>query len=472
MKNANKQSSSALNAIAQGTTDFVAYGYGQHLNELVSEAQEDGVITSDEHRAIERATELRDGQLAFNRAIETRGSRFTPDILDPSLPARNGHHHQSSASRPDGFDGNTRPGFEFNHLSARSEDIKNGHQEDSPSRNAFSPSNPSTDLDPRSAIDFASGGNSWRSSSDSAAARSAHVGEGVGPGSGGRGTEENHSLPSETGYSQRGFNDLDGPEANAGAWQADSQHDSAVRAGRMAAARVELEILTAQVRAADLADQRDERQKEQGVFNLEGPEATQDQDDNQSESEKGLDKPGSKSGPKPIVLDLDGNGISVTELSQSAHYVDGGDGLKHRTAWAAAGDGVLFFDVSGDGQINEKREYVFTDWDPTATSDLEALRSVFDTNNDGKLTAADSTFASFKVMVTKADGTTEAKTLTQLGITENDLNTESAGRCQFDDLIASRATTKCLQSCKFGKEIGLGAVSVAFRTIPSSGIAI
>ena len=91
-----------------------------------------------------------------------------------------------------------------------------------------------------------------------------------------------------------------------------------------------------------------------------------------------------KDGAQPVVLDLDGNGISVTELAQSRHFVDGCDGLKHRTAWAAAGDGVLFFDAMGDGQINERREYVFTDWDPTATSDLEDLRSVFDTNRDGK----------------------------------------------------------------------------------------
>jgi len=60
-----------------------------------------------------------------------------------------------------------------------------------------------------------------------------------------------------------------------------------------------------------------------------------------------IDKPG----PKPIILDLDGNGISVAELSHTTQFVDGGDGLKHRTAWAAAGDGVLFFNVSGDGQI-------------------------------------------------------------------------------------------------------------------------
>ncbi|MEZ5751017.1 MAG: hypothetical protein R3D60_03280 [Paracoccaceae bacterium] len=144
-----------------------------------------------------------------------------------------------------------------------------------------------------------------------------------------------------------------------------------------------------------------------------------------------------KEGPQPVVLDLDGNGISVTELSQSTHFVDGGDGLKHRTAWAAAGDGVLFYDVSGDGAISEKRG-IFTDWDPSATSDLEALRSVFDTNGDGKLTAADSTFGSFKVMVTKADGTTEAKTLSQLGITEIDLRGD-ATRIELPDDIRHTA---------------------------------
>lgn len=146
-------------------------------------------------------------------------------------------------------------------------------------------------------------------------------------------------------------------------------------------------------------------------------------------------------GPKPIILDLDGNGLSVTELAQSTHFVDGGDGLQHRTAWAGVGDGVLFFDVSGDGQIKEKREYVFTEWDPTAASDLEALRSVFDTNGDGKLTAADAGWGSFKVLVTNGDGTTEAKTLAQLGITEINLLGDTT-RIELPDgsVIAGKST--------------------------------
>ncbi|MEM1273907.1 MAG: hypothetical protein AAGF88_08820, partial [Pseudomonadota bacterium] len=116
-------------------------------------------------------------------------------------------------------------------------------------------------------------------------------------------------------------------------------------------------------------------------------------------------------GVSPILLDLDGTGIRLTELSEAARYVDSGNsGLKHKTAWAGAGDGVLFFDPDGRDAITETRQYVFTEWDPGASSDLEALRSAFDSNGDGKLTSADADFAKFKVLVTKADGTTEVKT--------------------------------------------------------------
>jgi Ca2+-binding RTX toxin-like protein len=129
----------------------------------------------------------------------------------------------------------------------------------------------------------------------------------------------------------------------------------------------------------------------------------------------------------PVLLDLDGNGIKVTDLSRSTVFMVGDDGLEHRTAWAGRGDGVLFIDADGDGKISETREYVFTEWDPTARSDFEALRSRFDSNNDGKLTAADARFGEFRVMVTNADGTQTVKTLAgingpnQQGITEIDL---------------------------------------------------
>jgi len=45
----------------------------------------------------------------------------------------------------------------------------------------------------------------------------------------------------------------------------------------------------------------------------------------------------------------------------------------HRTAWAGAGDGVLVLDLGGDGLITQRNEVVFTDWDATATGDMQAL---------------------------------------------------------------------------------------------------
>ena len=107
-------------------------------------------------------------------------------------------------------------------------------------------------------------------------------------------------------------------------------------------------------------------------------------------------------------------------LSTSQKFVDSnGDGLMHRSAWAGAGNGVLFYDANGDGVISEDREYIFTKWDPTATSDLEALRAAFDKDGDGKLSGAE--LNGFKVEVTNANGTTSVQTLAELGITEINL---------------------------------------------------
>lgn len=124
----------------------------------------------------------------------------------------------------------------------------------------------------------------------------------------------------------------------------------------------------------------------------------------------------------PIVFDLDGDGVEVTNANASNVFMDlVGDGFQHRTAWAGIGDGVLVRDSGNDGVINLATEIDFTTWDPTAKSDLQALLNVFDTDHDGKLDSGDADWSLFKVMVTNADGTTTLKTLGQLGITSLDL---------------------------------------------------
>jgi hypothetical protein len=97
---------------------------------------------------------------------------------------------------------------------------------------------------------------------------------------------------------------------------------------------------------------------------------------------------------RPVVLDLNGDGVKINPLASSNTFFDmEGDGYQHHTAWAGAGNAVLAYDANNDGVINQKNEIVFTEWDPTATSDMQALRDVFDSNHDGKLDASDAKFA-------------------------------------------------------------------------------
>ncbi|RWQ33363.1 MAG: hypothetical protein EOS21_29705 [Mesorhizobium sp.] len=130
----------------------------------------------------------------------------------------------------------------------------------------------------------------------------------------------------------------------------------------------------------------------------------------------------------PVLLDLSGNGFAINPLSSSSQFLDlDGDGYQHRTAWAGAGTGVLVLDADGDGKISRSSEFVFTEWDQTATGDLEALKSVFDTNHNGLLDAGDDRWSEFKVMV---DG--QLVSLASLGIASIGLTPTGSGQSFID----------------------------------------
>ncbi|CAN7196120.1 calcium-binding protein [Mesorhizobium sp. LjRoot246] len=139
----------------------------------------------------------------------------------------------------------------------------------------------------------------------------------------------------------------------------------------------------------------------------------------------------------PILLDLSGNGLSINPLFSSSQFLDlDGDGYQHRTAWAGAGNGVLVLDADGDGKISRSSEFVFTEWDQTATSDLDALKSVFDTNHNGLLDAGDARWSEFKVMV---DG--QLVSLASLGIASIGLTATGSGQ-NFADGSAITGTSQ------------------------------
>ena len=60
----------------------------------------------------------------------------------------------------------------------------------------------------------------------------------------------------------------------------------------------------------------------------------------------GGDGPGS--GGKPVVLDLDGDGVELVALEDSTAFYDiDGDGYRERMGWVAADDGLLAYDKNG-----------------------------------------------------------------------------------------------------------------------------
>ena len=144
----------------------------------------------------------------------------------------------------------------------------------------------------------------------------------------------------------------------------------------------------------------------------------------------------------PVELDLAGNGIKITPVSSSNMFLDTtGSGYKNQVAWAGAGNAVLFIDPTNSNTITQANQYIFTDWDPTATSDMQALLDVFDTNHSGTLDSGDADWSQFKLMVTNANGTTSVETLAQAGITSINLTGNNISQTFSDGSAIQGETT-------------------------------
>ena len=129
---------------------------------------------------------------------------------------------------------------------------------------------------------------------------------------------------------------------------------------------------------------------------------------------------GGGGGGKPVLLDLDGDGVELIELEDSTAFYDiHGTGYRHQLSWVGPDDGILAYDRDGDGEIREREEISFVDYVEGARTDLEGLRH-FDTNGDSELTEADDEWGSFRVWQDlDQDGVSdpgELRTLDEAGI--------------------------------------------------------
>jgi hypothetical protein len=132
----------------------------------------------------------------------------------------------------------------------------------------------------------------------------------------------------------------------------------------------------------------------------------------------------------PIVLDLNGDGVSTTNAHTAGVNFDlTATGKASTVGWASSTDGLLSIDLNHDGQINNGTELFGVGTQlangTRAANGYQAMAQ-YDSNGDGKLTAADAHFADLRVWVdANHDGKTETgelKTLGDLHITSLDLH--------------------------------------------------
>ena len=135
---------------------------------------------------------------------------------------------------------------------------------------------------------------------------------------------------------------------------------------------------------------------------------------------------------KPIILDLDGDGVELVPLKDSTARFDiNGDGYRERMAWAAPDDGFLVYDRDADGVIGDRDELSFMTYVENAETDLEGLRH-FDTDRDGRLDPDDAEWGLFRVWQDlDQDGESdpgELRTLDAAGIRLIELTSDSVKR--------------------------------------------
>jgi hypothetical protein len=136
----------------------------------------------------------------------------------------------------------------------------------------------------------------------------------------------------------------------------------------------------------------------------------------------------------PVILDLDGDGVELTDAKNSWVKFDmDGDGRGDQIGWVGRDDGILVLDRNGNGKIDSFSEISFVQDFQGAGTDFEGLYA-YDSDRDGFLTEYDDRFAEFQVWVDRnGNGKSEKHelfTLNELGIVS--ISLEATGRTPLD----------------------------------------
>lgn len=96
----------------------------------------------------------------------------------------------------------------------------------------------------------------------------------------------------------------------------------------------------------------------------------------------------------PLVLDLAGDGLNLTEAGKGAIFDVNADGKLDSTGWVQGDDAMLVYDRNGNGKIDDGSE-LFGDQNGAANGFLELGK--YDDNKDGKINRLDPIFKALKL---------------------------------------------------------------------------
>ncbi|MFK0331567.1 DUF5801 repeats-in-toxin domain-containing protein [Rhizobium sp. NPDC090275] len=99
----------------------------------------------------------------------------------------------------------------------------------------------------------------------------------------------------------------------------------------------------------------------------------------------------------PIILDLDHNGIALTTLEHGVSFDINADGHQDKIAWTAGTDGILAYDVDGNGKIDNGSEIFSPHFAGGNYVDGLAALATLDSNHDGKIDANDEAFSKLTI---------------------------------------------------------------------------
>ena len=175
---------------------------------------------------------------------------------------------------------------------------------------------------------------------------------------------------------------------------------------------------------------------------------------------------------EPIALDLDGDGLNLSNVESSSVVARTAGGGLSQIAWVGPTDGFLAVDRDGDGAINKLSEISFTQDKLGAKTDLEGLRA-WDTNGDGLLDKSDRDFSKILLWVdANQNGRStkkELRTLEEAGIKAINLVGHATGYTQGMGVESIIYNTIDFVWADGGAGVGYD-VSLARRVLGSNGL--